>query len=146
MAGPAVAPAAMAPPSAIAPATASTTVIKAATSTVRPLFEGPMDLLNLRHGLRDGFGDGRGARLGLRRDRFFDRSVCGSSFDGGFRDDTTVYGGRSKHFAALLWHVLRNTLDFRRHRRRDVVVVLKMFQEIADVQKCIAIEADVHEG
>ena len=132
MAGPAVAPAALASPSAIAPATASTAVIKAATSAVRPLFEGWPGLLNRRHGLWDGFGDGRRACLGSRR-RFFNRSDWRRSFDGRFRDDATGSGRRSKHFAALLWHVLRHTSDFRLDRRLDVVVVLEMFQEIADV-------------
>jgi hypothetical protein len=36
-------------------------------------------------------------------------------------------------------------MDFRLDRS-DVVILLEMFQEIADVQEGVAIEADVHEG
>ena len=57
----------------------------------------------------------------------------------------TIGGRRAKYFAALLWDLLRWPLDFRLDRR-NVVVILEMFQEIADVQEGVAIEADVHEG
>jgi hypothetical protein len=50
--------------------------------------------------------------------------------------------GRGKHFATWLFRLLNFVLD----RRGYVVVVLKMFQEIADVQEGVAIEANIHKG
>ena len=75
----------------------------------------------------------------------FDRNNWRSSFGGCFRDEAAVDGRRGKHFAALLRHGLRGPLDIRLDGR-DVVVILEMFQEIADVQEGVAIEADIHEG
>ena len=54
-------------------------------------------------------------------------------------DDSAICGGRRKHFAGRL-RLLWRPLDF----RLDVIVVLEMFQEIADVQEGVAIEATVH--
>jgi hypothetical protein len=49
---------------------------------------------------------------------------------------------RRKHFAALLLHLLNFIFD----GRDDVIVLLEIFEEIADVEKCVAIEADIHKG
>ena len=59
--------------------------------------------------------------------------------------DATIGGRRSKDFAALLRDWLRRPSGLFGWRR-DVIVLLEMFQEIADVQEGVAIEADVHEG
>ena len=49
--------------------------------------------------------------------------------------------GRRIHFAACRRRPVDLGLD-----GSNVVVLLKMFQEIADVQEGVAIEADIHEG
>jgi hypothetical protein len=49
---------------------------------------------------------------------------------------------RRKHFTALLLHFF----DFSFYGSNNVVVIFEIFQEIADVQKSIAIQADVYEG
>ncbi len=46
-----------------------------------------------------------------------------------------------KHFADRLRRLLEFVLD-----RSNVVVVFQVFQEIADVQEGVAIEANIHEG
>ena len=60
----------------------------------------------------------------------------------GRRNDAAVGRGRRIHFAALgRLRPAELGLD-----RRNVVVLLEMFQKIADVQEGVAIEADIHEG
>ena len=59
-----------------------------------------------------------------------------------FLRHATVRGGRRKHLAPLLLHPWNLVLD----RMRDVVVLFQVFQEIADVQEGIAIEANIDEG
>ena len=49
---------------------------------------------------------------------------------------------RRKHFAALLLHFFNFIFD----GRNDVIVVLEIFEEIADVEKGVAIESDVHKS
>jgi hypothetical protein len=49
---------------------------------------------------------------------------------------------RRKHLAALLLHFF----DLSFYRSNNVVVVFEIFQEIADVQEGIAIQADIYEG
>jgi hypothetical protein len=49
---------------------------------------------------------------------------------------------RRKHLTALLLHFF----DFPFYRSNNVVVVFKIFKEIADVQEGVAIQADVYEG
>jgi hypothetical protein len=55
-------------------------------------------------------------------------------------DNAAVSGGRRKHFAGRLRRMLRRPLSLRLY----VIVVLEMFQEIADVQEGVAIEAYIH--
>jgi hypothetical protein len=76
------------------------------------------------------------------RTRIRDRSVWRRSLDGRVVDHPTVYGGGRKHLAARLRHLLEFGLD----RSGNVVVVLEVFQEIADVQEGVAIEANIHKG
>ena len=49
---------------------------------------------------------------------------------------------RRKHLAALLLHLF----DFAFDGGDDVVVVFEIFEEVADVEEGVAIEADIHEG
>jgi hypothetical protein len=49
---------------------------------------------------------------------------------------------RRKHFAALLLHFFNFIFD----GRNDVIVVLEIFEEIAHIKKCVAIEADIHKS
>ena len=59
-----------------------------------------------------------------------------------FRRSSRRFGLLRKHFAALLLHFL----DFIFDGRDDVIVLLEIFEEIADVEKRVAIEADIHKG
>jgi hypothetical protein len=58
------------------------------------------------------------------------------------RSNARVRRGRRKNLAAPR---VRPVLDLGLHRG-NVVVILKMFQKIADVQEGVAIEADINEG
>jgi len=57
------------------------------------------------------------------------------------RNDAAVDCRRRKHFAALRLRPVELGFD-----RGNVVVVLEMFEKIADVQEGVAIEADINEG
>src|SRR5882757_7746510 len=84
-------------------------------------------------------------RLGGRDSRGVSGSGCRSIrkrlVRGGRFNNAAIGGRRRKHFAALMLRSLDLGLG-----RGYVVVFFQMFQEIADVQEGVAIEADIHKG
>jgi hypothetical protein len=130
---------------------------KAAAPAVLPgLKRGPLAALH-RSGRNAAFGSRLLADSGNLERLSFERRECRLSLDwlrrlgrrrdwfryrlGGSRD-SAIRSGRRIHFIAFR---LRRPLHFGLDRGH-VVVLLKMFQEIADVQEGVAIEADVHKG
>src|ERR1700676_145070 len=51
-------------------------------------------------------------------------------------------GGRSEHGAALLFHFF----DLALYRGDDMVVVFEIFEEVADIEESVAIEANIDKG
>jgi hypothetical protein len=121
-----------------------------------------LNALQRRSGLAAAFGGSRLAGRGNLKSLAFQRRDDGRSlksldrFDGldhrryRFRDmdrrsdmrgSPTTIRRRRKHFAVLWPRSVDLGLD-----GSNVVVVLEMFQKIADVQEGVAIEADIHEG
>src|SRR5271156_6522602 len=88
---------------------------------------------------------GCGKRDRLRRSEFGVRWVVGeerNSFDVGRLKTRDCGAGRGENLAALGLHLLGFLFD----GGDDVVEVLDVFQEIADVEEGVAIEANLHKG
>ncbi len=84
-------------------------------------------------------GSGVGGRLDAGYARIFAQRprVNIGRLDGG-----VAFFGGSKHLAALRLHFLYFVFD----GFDDVINFLDLFEEIADVQEGVAIEADIHKG
>jgi hypothetical protein len=80
-------------------------------------------------------------RLDIRAGLTFCR-LCGSGDSGWFQCSRLARNGSRKYLAALFLHLLHFLFD----GRDDLVVLLDSFEEVADVEEGVAIEADIHKG